>query len=180
MTDSQASAGDPILAELRRRHPDVRVVLLPPPGPTVPDPAEVAPLDVDDVRARALHVREVLDSVMLRLVATGRWPADEAPTRSTSHWVERPDGAVHTLAVGLDLPDAETATATLEDVGDLLLARGFDARPVAGRRARLLASDEYCLLDAEAREHTLRVSVESLPAPVTADDLRRLRLEARS
>lgn len=181
---------DPVLAELRRRHPDVDVVVLPPgdaggPGAGA-DPGtpalEPRPADRETALRVAHHVDTVLEAVLAGLVARGVYDGTEAPTGRGRGWTGRgddPDGATYTASVGFAAADPDAARHVLEQVGDLLLANGHDARAVVGRRVRLLSSDGRSVVDAEATGSHVRVEVRSLPLLLGRDDLVAVRQRTR-
>lgn len=132
---------DPLFAELRRRHPDVDIVMLPA-APPVPDDAPVA--TEGQLLALTRHVEAVLDAVSARVGV--------APQVSARFWHEQATPLLRTWTVKAVLPLDETVLddaagpddetgpgdgadagheaglALLRQVGDTLLALGWEAK----------------------------------------------------
>jgi hypothetical protein len=149
---------DPLFRVLRERHPDVDLVILPPATP--------APVDEDPVvrsRARDLvaAVGATVDEVLAR---TGI-----QPTARVEFWSSNGrDGSRSRIArAGVLELAAGSPGPLLEQVGDALLALGWDARPYAdgSRRLRGVLGDLVC--EAEATESSVTFEVRSLPLPIS-------------
>lgn len=136
-SQSDPALSDPLFAELRRRHPDVDVVLLPEFAPVPPDLPEATE---GQLNALTRHVEAVLAALGARVEVT--------PEISLRFWHEQRNPLVRRWTVKSLLPVAPTeepvdldavadpgapevppaSVDLLKSVGDALLALGWDAR----------------------------------------------------
>ena len=150
---SDPALADPMFRELRRRHPDVDVVLLP-----APDPAAHPPLaGPGQVRALRAHMDAVLGAVGGRL---GLEP--EEPVRL---WWPQAHPLCHRRVVRSAFRDEgrRTPVELLRETADALVALGWDTRPSADRSPRLRAVAGPVELVARATPDALAVRLTSEP-----------------
>lgn len=149
---------DPFLRTLRARHPDVDVVVLP---PAVAAPAE----EPAAVREQARHVvaraRATLAAVSARI---GREPSAAVDLWS-SH--DRTGRRRRIARAAFDELEPGVPVALLREVGDALLALGWDARPYADGSPRLRAVMQDLVCEAEATGQSVVVEVTSVPLPLS-------------
>lgn len=161
MTSSDPALDDPLFRELRRRHPDVDIALLPPQQttpPPLPQAAEGA------CRAVQQHSRAVLASVAAQLGL-------EAGSRVDFWWQQR-HPLVHRWASRTDFPRlGGHGVESLRTLGNILLDLGWDARPVGDDPPRLRAVAGSFELIATGRPDVLTVEVLSEPLHLTPDVL---------
>lgn len=161
--DNSVLGDEPFFRVLRERHPDVDLVILPPIDAPPPD-QELA--SVGDVFAVAEAARAALD----RLFAG----VEQAPAARHEAWRFENSAAVRTFVIRASLrglPDG-AAVPLLREMGDTLLAQGWDARAVEGAAAEILASDGRHLLDVEVVAGSIDLRMESVSiaaAPETID-----------
>lgn len=145
---------DPMFAELRRRHPDVEVVLLP-----SPTPADHPPLaGPGQVRALRSHV----DAVLAALSTDLGLDAD----RTVRLWWQQAHPLCHRRVVRAGFTDETGGRAPvdlLRAAGDALVALGWDARPAADGSPRLRAVAGPVEVVAEATPVALAVRLTSEP-----------------
>lgn len=158
MADPTPLSDDPFFRVLRERHPDADLVVLPPAAPAPDDePAEVR----ERARELVATARATLDSVFRRIgrepsVAVDLWSSHDRTGRRRR--IAR--AAVHDL-------DPGAPVALLREVGDALLALGWDARPYADGSPRLRAVRDGLVCEARAFGQALAVEVTSAPLPLS-------------
>jgi hypothetical protein len=126
-------AGDAFFGAVRRRHPDVDIVVLPQTGPAEPSATEVDPADLDDLAAR-------FDAEIIELwaeVATG-----VARPATASRWVE---GSVlgsvsREVLLAVEGVDAATAHQALAGAQRSLTGAGWHVLAPPTGMPRVLAS----------------------------------------
>ncbi|GAB3995178.1 hypothetical protein [Nocardioides marmoraquaticus] len=160
MTTGGYRALDPFFDELRRRQPDIDIVVLPP-DVTPPD---APPLGPSARRARADEVDRILDGLVRH---TG---LDDG--RRTGGW-RRTTGAAHRYAARTSWTDLtpQQSIGALRSLRDHLVDDpAWDARPGPGGGARLVAVDAAArfVVEAHAEPHSLVVGVRG--AEVVLDD----------
>lgn len=125
--------GDPFFDVVRRRHPDVDIVLLPPDEPA-PAQERIAPLRLEEAEDLASDLAGLIDNLWHQ----ADLPTGEAPL--VSWWAEsaetaRVEAALH--AGGVDQVDGVRALATFER---LLTDRGWRCSAPQDGMPRVLAS----------------------------------------
>lgn len=167
--DAGVLGGEPFFRILHERHPDVDLVILPPTDSPDPDQSLAS---ADEVRQTATAARSAFDRV---LAAAGH----PDPASRHESWRFDDSRVIRTFvsrATIWSLADHEAAISLLRDIGDALLAQGWDARAVVSSRApELLASDGRHLLNAKVvvTSVTLRIESASIAAsPETIDAVR--------
>ncbi|WP_457205871.1 hypothetical protein [Nocardioides sp. P5_C9_2] len=149
---------DPMLRELRERHPDVDIVLLPP----------VRPLDVPvattaQCRSRMRHADRVLTTLSERL--------DREPTTRADYWWGQDHPEVRrwvTAAAFGDLGD-EGGVALLRRLADTLVQLGWEPRPAADGSPRVRGVAGPFELVARATDDAVSVTITSDALHVPAD-----------
>ena len=149
---------DPMMRELRERHPDVDIVLLPPVRP-LDEPAATAA----QCRARTQHAARVLATLTERL--------GHEPTARVDHWWSQDHPEVRrwvTAASYGDLGD-EGAIPLLRRLADTLVDLGWDPRPAADGSPRVRGEAGPFELVAEATRDTVsvRITSDALHVPAT-------------
>lgn len=165
---SDPALTNPLLRRLRQDHPDVDIVILPP---------EVAAPETesDEVAQRAATAIAQSRRTLAHLLAvTGRPDAPTVEVWSTHSRTGSRQRVSRALAA--DLPESEVATM-LEQVGDWLLADGWDARPYADGSSRLRAVRNDLVLEATGWRTSVEVELRSVPFPLS--DATAESLEAR-
>jgi hypothetical protein len=162
MTPTDAARGDPFFGVLRRRHPDVDLVMLPPLSAEPPAGAAAFP-----ARARAVeqHAVRALEALWDRLGVR--------PVGVSAHWWAQARTGTHRHVVRATVTglSADDTTPLLRDLGDALLALGWDARPAGGARPRIVARVAGLVLTAVAEDTSVPVEVVSSPLVLTAETL---------
>lgn len=159
---------DPMMHELRERHPDVDIVLLPPVAPLTEPSATRA-----QCLARMQHAGRVLDTVSDRL--------DREPTARTDYWwsQQHPEVRRWVTAAGYgDLGD-EGAVPFLRRLADTLVHLGWDPRPAADGSPRVRGLAGPFELVARAAGDTVSVTITSDPLHVPAELHAELQAEIR-
>lgn len=149
---------DPMMRELRERHPDVDIVMLPPVAPLTEPSATRA-----QCLARMQHAQRVLDTLSERL--------DREPTARTDYWWGQghPDVRRWVTAAGYrDLGD-RGAVPFLRRLADTLVQLGWDPRPAADGSPRVRGVAGPFELIARAAGDTVSVTITSDPLHVPAD-----------
>lgn len=167
MTPTDPVRRDPFWRELRRRHPDVDVVVLPE-RPTEPPPGP--PAFPAQARAVQQHASRALAALWDRLGLR--------PTSRSGHWWAQARPGVHRHVLrttAADLPP-DDVVPLMRDLGDALLDLGWDARPAEGSRPRIVA--RVAELELAAVAGTDSISVEVVSAPMTLTDETLAELEA--
>ena len=121
---------DPMLGELRRRHPDLDVVLLPAPAPAAHPPLAGT--------GRVRGLRAHLDAVLATLAGD----LGLAPEEVVRLWWEQAHPLCHRRVVRAGFADTDgrrTPVDLLRQVADALVALGWDVRPAADGAPRLRA-----------------------------------------
>lgn len=155
MTDptSDPALTDPMYGELRRRHPDVDLVVLP---SATPDdhPPLAGP---GQVRALRSHVDAVLTALSGQLGLE--------PEGAVRLWWQQAHPLCHRRVVRAELVDAAGGPPTqlLRRTADALVALGWDARPAADGSPRLRAVAGPVEVVAEATPTALAVRLTSEP-----------------
>lgn len=153
---------DPMFAELRRRHPDVTIVMLPqPPVPEAPHP----PTPLAEVQALEQRTRDALDELVH---ATGREPAG----RTTLWWRQGPAGE-HRFVARAALTDLTTPLEALGAAYDALEDAGWHVRALADPRARFEGEHGPLSVRAEAYPTAVQLRVTSEVVVLDADALAR-------
>ncbi|TWH03207.1 hypothetical protein L615_001200000760 [Nocardioides sp. J9] len=183
--DPRAVDDDPFWSAVRQRHPDVDLVLLPPPGA-----AGAAGGDRGDGADRAAGARgipgPVLDEVARALADAWRAiapvvaaaGADDPPSVA---WRGRPGG--HALVVQKALPGTglERGTAVLRSVAGRLGGDGWLLRPSSrGEVAVLAARGPAAELRGEAGPGATVLTLAGPVLPVGREERARVREEVRS
>lgn len=149
-----------MFGELRRRHPDVDIVLLP-----SPDPGDHPPLaGPGQVRALAAHVDAVLSAVAGQLGLR--------PDQTVGLWWQQAHPLCHRRVVRASFTDEtgdRTPVVLLRDAADALSALGWEVRPAADRSPRLRALAGPVELVAEATPAALAVRLTSEPVWAAAE-----------
>ena len=125
---------DPMLRELRQRHPEVDLVVLPQPTPAAePD---VDPLDGEQRNALANDIERLVDDLIARLSREPAW----TDAQRFGQWRTDPWGHVSydTAAEVVGLADGANI-ALLRAAGHTLVGLGWEAVPVPGDRPRIAA-----------------------------------------
>lgn len=150
---------DPFFRPLRLAHPDVDIVILPPPGAVG---HALPPAGPGHGRALRRHATAVLDALGSRV---GRQPSDVR-----SYWWTQAHPGVRRWVLTASFSELGPGggVALLRRVGDTLLALGWDARPAAGGRPRLRAVAGPLELVASASGDAVSVTVttDAVHAPV--------------
>lgn len=125
-------ADDPFWSVVRRRHPDLDIVLLPPEVDPPPPPPEAPLVDADDEAARA----DVLADQWWRAVV------DDEPTEATSRWIGGGAGGTRRREVTRRLEGADLASTpeALRRAGEQLAESGWHVLVPADGMPRVLAS----------------------------------------
>lgn len=151
---------DPLFAALRRDHPDVDIVLLPP-GDTRPsDLPETPPSAIAALQA---HVHRILATVGERL------GHDPVPPHDVWWPQRRPDVRRWVLKSGFAGLDAEESLELLRRLGTLLASYGWDARPAADGSHRIRAVAGPLELVATANPTSLGLTFTTAPLRVVPD-----------
>jgi hypothetical protein len=148
---------DPMMRELRERHPDVDIVLLPPVHP-LDEPVATAA----QCRSRMQHADRVLTTLSERL--------DREPTARADYWWGQDHPEVRrwvTAAAYSDLGD-EGAVPLLRRLANTLVQLGWDPRPAADGSRRVRGVAGPFELIAEARGDAVSLSITSDPLHVPA------------
>ena len=148
---------DPMMRELRERHPDVDVVLLPP----------VAPLDEPSAtaaqcRARTRHADRVLATLSERL--------DREPTARADYWwsQDHPEVRRWVTAASYDELGDQGAVPLLRLLANTLVHLGWDPRPAADGSPCVRGVAGPFQLIAEAKRDAVSVTITSDPLHVPA------------
>lgn len=153
---SDPSLNDPFLRIVRQEHPDIDLVILPPAA----TPPETESREVLH-RARAA-VQESRRTVAQLLAVTGRPESTVVDLWSSYASTGSRRRVTRTL-----LGDLPAATQTLEQVGDWLLAEGWDARPYADGSTRLRAVRGDLVLEATGHATAIEIEIRSEPLPLS-------------
>lgn len=153
---------DPFFRPLRLAHPDVDIVLLPPPGAVGPG---LAPAGPGQVRALRRHAAAVLDALVSRL---GRDASDVG-----GYWWTQAHPDVHRWVLTASFADLGPGggVALLRRIGDTLLDLGWDARPAADGRPRLRGVAGPVELVASAYDDAVAVTITTDAVHAPADVL---------
>lgn len=157
---------DPMLRVLRERHREVDIVVLPDPALRAagPPPRPPAPMRADDVvrRADAL-LEELTDRLTRDRALPGRparvhlWRADSPGRRF-----------LESRMVVTDLADGENVRL-LRACSEAFLELGWPARPVPGRRPRLVAARGLFRASATVSDGGFRLFLRSASLPVAQE-----------
>lgn len=156
---SDPAARDPFWAPVRRRHPDVDIVMLPPEHPEQPASEEPAPEAAEPVDPA--EVEELSDNLVSAL-----WRAavgDTVPTEREQRWVQDRVQTTWTHETG-DPADPATAQAVVRRLADVLEQDGYDVlappdglpRVQAGKPDGLSRAEVLLLVVPEAGRLVLR------------------------
>jgi hypothetical protein len=153
---------DPFFRPLRLAHPDVDIVLLPPP---VPVDRGVPVASPGQVRALQRHATAVLDALASRV---GREASDVR-----GYWWTQAHPEVHrwVLTASFTGLDPGGGVALLRHIGDALLELGWEARPAADGRPRLRAVAGPVELVASAYDDAVSVTITTDAVHAPADVL---------
>jgi hypothetical protein len=148
---------DPMMRELRERHPDVDIVLLPPVQPLDAPAATTA-----QCQARMLHADRVLATLSERL---GR-----EPTARADYWwsQDHPDVRRWVTAAAYGDLDDEGPVPLLRRLANTLVHLGWEPRPAADGSPRVRGVAGPFELVAEATEEAVSVTITSDPLHVPA------------
>jgi hypothetical protein len=135
LRSSSTQVGDPFFDAVRRRHPDVDLVLLPPEQPSLPEADGGIDPDAALTRLREVAERLLTPVTGLPPDVAFRFGADEGRVRATARSVARTDAADGDAAG--DAAGDEDPLAVLEAA---LLAGGWAVRRTPGVVARLDAA----------------------------------------
>lgn len=158
-----ALAREPLLRQVRDRHPDVDIVVLPPEDPIPPD---TPPLTVGQARTLVADVRAALDDLFRRI---GQEPAATADT-----WPAGSRAEVRRFQVRASVRDLVDPVEVLRDIGDTLLASGWRAVPTGDAPPELEARRGPLRLRATAYERSVDVLVRTPYTRVPDATLREL------
>lgn len=125
---------DPMFRELRQRHPEVDIVLLPPQAPVAEPPVPAA--DADQRGALADSLERHVDDLVARLSREPAWTAEQRAGR----WITDEWGCTcyETAVEVTGLTGGDNITL-LRATGNALVGLGWQARPVPGDRPRITA-----------------------------------------
>lgn len=151
-------ADDPFFRVVHARHPDVDLVILP---PAVPAPTEEPPGTHGRARALVDGASTMLEDLFGRV---GQQPGTRVSTWSSVGRSGRRRFLVRAIVGDLE---PGTAVPLLREIGDALLAMGWDARPYDDGSPRLLAVRGDLRCASEAFEDSVRLAVDSVPLVVT-------------
>lgn len=156
----QPPGGEPFFDELQRLQPDIDVVLLPQASPVPAAPPASPARTVETVE----RVLAVTDELLLG--------ADLQPTVRSDRWERASGGEQRFVArVSVRNLDAESALGGLRRLRDLVLSRGWDARPVDSPQPRMTAtSADQVSLEASCTDTSVDLAVRSpllVPDPAT-------------
>ncbi|MCX6408648.1 MAG: hypothetical protein NTV28_17180 [Propionibacteriales bacterium] len=167
---SEPGGREPFWDVVRRRHPDVDVVLLPPAGTTPP------PVQGDPVTAEEAH--GVADRLDHDFAALWQMLLGTAPEGSPVRWISglvpgtaRPVRSQRSEHVPLDL--VGTARSSLADLG------WTTSEPPAGL-SLLVAEREGRELQLTVHDDAARLEVRGTTVPIASRTLRALRAEERA
>jgi hypothetical protein len=149
---------DPMMRELRERHPDVDIVLLPPVAPLTEPSATRA-----QCVARMQHAGRVLATLSERL--------DREPTARTDYWWSQKHPEVRrwvTAASFGDLGD-EGAVPFLRRLANTLVHLGWEPRPAADGSPKVRGVAGPFELIARASGDAVSVNITSDPLHVPAE-----------
>lgn len=125
---------DPMFRELRQRHPDVDIVLLPQQAPVAAPLVPTA--DAEQQGALAESLERHVDDLVARLAREPAWTAEQRAGR----WItdEVGDTCYETAVEVTELADGANILL-LRATGNALGGLGWQARPVPGDRPRITA-----------------------------------------
>lgn len=164
-----APLDDPLLGPVRRRHPDVDVVVLPPAPPaTTPAPASAAPQVADSIDPTAALAR--VESATRPLLAALGLPADAHAETTFRFGIE--EGVVRATASAVVHTDH--GGALLDRLHALLVDGGWQVRRPAGGLPRLMARSDGLELSSSHSEvpGVLTLTLVSEPLSVGVVDAR--------
>lgn len=149
---------DPMLHEVRRRHPDVDIVLLPPSAP-LDEPSATAA----QCHARMQHADRVLATLSERL--------DHEPTARVDYWWSQahPEVRRWVTAASYGQPGDGGAVPLLRRLANILVHLGWEPRPAADGSPRVRGVAGPFELVAEAQGDAVSVTITSDPLHVPAD-----------
>ncbi|WP_426246713.1 hypothetical protein [Nocardioides sp. LHG3406-4] len=156
---------DPFFAELRRKHPDVDIVLLPPVDPAPPD---LPPATIGQALATRRHALAVVEALWGRIDRTLESPVQ--------FWWPQADPRLQryvVMAAIADLEEGETEAVT-NRIARALLDLGWQPQPSPADQPALLA--RVGSLDVKVTGHDSAVAVEivSDPLHLTPETMSRL------
>lgn len=125
---------DPMFRELRQRHPEVDIVLLPPQAPVAEPPVPAS--DAEQRGALADSLERHVDDLVARLSREPGWTAEQRAGR----WITDESGhtCYETAVEVIELADGDNITL-LRATGNALVGLGWQARAVPGDRPRMIA-----------------------------------------
>lgn len=160
---------DPLFRELRQRHPDVDIVLLPP-VPVVAE-SQVPSLTVAQRTELIEELDTVVGDLLARISLDPAWTGAERAAR----WRTDELGLVfhETAAEVGDLPEGANI-ALLRTAGAAFVGLGWQVRPVFGDRPRLIARRGTLSATATVREDAfiLKASTAHVRRAETSEDVR--------
>lgn len=161
-------AADPMMRIVRKRHPDVNIVLLPPTEPILDRPSATPA----QCRAVQQHAATVLATVSLNV--------EHEPSTQVDYWWSQSHPEVRrwvTAASYTDLGD-EGAIALLRSLGTLLARLGWEPRPAADGSPRIRGVAGPFELIASAAGDVVSVNLTSDPLYIPAELYTELRTDA--
>lgn len=165
MAASDPALDDPFFAELRRKHPDVDIVLLPPPDTS---PPAGPPHTIGQANATRRHATAVSAALWSRVGRT--------PTASVGLWWQQASPYLHRYVAnsavsGLD--EAET-DPLVSEIGRALLDLGWRPEPSPADQPSLMARVGTLDIKVTGNATSVCVEVVSDALHLTADTLTRL------
>jgi hypothetical protein len=157
---------DPFFRELRTRHPDVDIVILPqPPIPALPP----VPTPVDVAQALEMRARTVLEE----LIAA----AEHAPAGTATGWWRQGPSEAHRFVARCTFTDLGTPIRTMRAIYDRLGDEGWHLRPDDDPRPRFTGGHGPLSVRVDAFRSA--VELEVLTEVVTLDRTTLAALEGR-
>lgn len=155
MAASDPARDDPFFSELRRAHPDVDVVLLPPVDPTPPD---LPPATLGQAISTRKHAIAVLDALWSRIGLTLDTPAEA--------WWQQANPHLHRFVVKNAVTGLEEGAgpAVTNQLARALLDLGWEPQPSPADQPSLLA--RVGSLDVRVTGYDTAVSVEVVSDPL--------------
>ena len=165
MAATDPAGDDPFFAELRRRHPDVDVVLLP---PVDPSPPPQPPATTGQALATRRHAVAVLDALWDRVGLSLDPPAEV--------WWQQADPHVYRFVVKNAVTGLEEGAgrAVTDQVARALLDLGWEPLPSPADQPALLARVGTLDVSVTGYDTAVAVEVTSDPLHLTPETLAEL------